>query len=237
MRNRGRDPLDDEWVAAFFAAHGRLPDDGDRQDYLFSLIFPGRGPAGSWSDEDWGAYWASKRALWAGEAPWPAGDMPLGYDRFVYHLWRLAGHYGTDRASAAKFSRAAGLMWGGIAFEGTVFMALFRAGAGEHLPQLQEGPAGWRPEHVDDDNPAHHWVAAFVAGFAYGALLGAAANSIRDLAQMVTGLGGTLADIRLGNAAARHGALLRRASGASSGPGEPYVALLATMESELRDAG
>jgi hypothetical protein len=197
-------------------------------------MFPGRGPAGAWLEDDWQEYRANKRAFWAGEAPWPVGDIPLGYDRFAQHLRCLAGHYGSDRASAEKFTRAAGLMWGGIAYQGTAFRALFRAGVGEHLPQLQEGPAGWRPQHVDDDNPAHHWVAAFVAGFAYGAFLGAAANSIRDLAQMVTGLGGTMADIRLGNVAARHGGFLRRASKKVPGQGDPYVALLATMDGDLR---
>jgi hypothetical protein len=156
----------------------------------------------------------------------------LGYGRFALHLRGLAEHYSRDEDSVAKFSRAAGLIWGGIAYQGTTFRALFRAAVGEHLPQLQEGPDGWRPEYVDDENPAHHWVAAFVAGFGYGALFGAAANSLRDLAQMVTGLGGTLADIRLGNVAARHGSLLRQAT-REPDAGEPYALLLTAMDQDL----
>jgi hypothetical protein len=200
-------------------------------------MFPGRGIQGAWTRDDWQVYRANKRALWSGKEAWAMGDMPFGYGRFACHLRILASHYSGDRVSATKFCRAAGLIWGGIADQGSAFRALYWAGVGEHLPQLQEGPAGWRSEHVDDDNPAHHWVAAFVAGFVYGALLGAAANSVRDLAQMATGLGGTIADIRLGNVAARHGALLKRLSGKRSGPIEPYVALLAAMERDLLPGG
>ena len=113
-------------------------------------------------------------------------------------------------------------------------MALFRAGVGDHLLQLAEGPAGWRPEHVDDDNPAHHWVAAFVAGYAYGSLFGALTNTVRDLAQLVTGQGGTMADIRLGNVAARHGSMLRRAARGASESRDIYAELLARMAHDLR---
>jgi len=232
--NPGRDPLDDQWVAAFSAAHGRPPGDVDRQDRLFSLVFAGQGPAGAWTDEDWAVYQAGRQQLWSGERLWPASDFELGYDRFALHLGRLAGHYGDDVISTTRFNRAAGLMWGGIDYQGMALKALFRAGVGQHLPQLQEGAAGWRPEYVDDDNPAHHWVAAFVAGFAYGALPGAAANSLRDLAQLVTGMGGTLADIRLGNVAARHGGLLRRAGRKQQGSDGPYIALLEAMGRDLR---
>jgi hypothetical protein len=214
-------------------AHGRAPEDADRQDQLFSLIFSGRGAQGVWTEADWGEYRANKKALWSGEVPWPAGDLAPGYNRFALHLKRLGDRYGNSRESATRFTRATGLIWGGIAYEGSAFVALFRAGAGDHLPQLEEGPAGWRPEHVDDTNPAHHWVAAFVAGFAYGALAGAVTNTVRDLTQLVAGMGGTMADIRLGNVAARHGAYLRRASRARSALEPPYRELLAIMDRDL----
>jgi hypothetical protein len=231
----GRDPLDEQWVVAFSVANGRPPGDADRQDRLFSVMFPGRGPAGAWTDEDWTTYWTVRRSLWSGEAPWPASDEGPGYLRFANHLRCLVTHYGNDEASATRFSRAAGLVWGGIIYQDAPWRALFKAGIGQHSAQLHEGQAGWRAEYVDDDNPAHHWVAAFVAGFSYGELLGALANSARDLAQMVTRLGGTMADIRLGNVAARHGGLLRQASEKQAGLGDPYEALLAAMEQELQD--
>jgi len=229
-----RDPLNEQWVANFAVVHGRASNDADRQDRLFSLMFPGRGAEGAWTDADWGEYHANRQAVWSRTAAWPAGDIAPGYDRFASHLRRLADHYGYGPAAARKFSRAAGLVWGGIAYEGPAFRALVRAGAGDHLTQLEEGPDGWRPEYVDDNNPAHHWVAAFVAGFAYGALVGAVTNSVRDLAQLLTGLGGTKADIRLGNLAASHGAFLRQVNQNGSGVEKPYADLLALMERDMR---
>jgi hypothetical protein len=237
LNSPGRDPLDEQWVAAFSATNGRLPSDVDRQDRLFSLMFPGEGADGQWGDEEWDTYRGNRAALWSGELAWPAGDMPHGYDRFDFHIRRLAGQYGPGRQAATGFTRAAGLIWGGIAYEGSAFVALFEAGVGRHLAQLQEGSSGWRPEHVDDNNPAHHWVAAFVAGFAYGAFFGALTNSVRDVAQFVTRQGGTLADIRLGNVAAGHGALLRRASRRVSGQDDAYYRVLDQMNQDLRWPG
>jgi hypothetical protein len=130
--------------------------------------------------------------------------------------------------------RASGLIWGGIAYEELAFTALLQASVGRHLPQLNEGADDWRVELVDDHNPAHHWVAAFVTGFCYGALFGAAANAVRDVAQIVTGLGGTPADIRLGTVAAKQGGFLRRAGRPGTGMADPYPALLEQMDQSLR---
>ena len=225
--------MNQDWENVFLSAHGRPPTDADRQDQLFSLIFLGSGQGGAWTDDDWACYIDRRSDLWDGSVDWPPEPLRAGYDRFHLHVERLSGCYGNGRDAATQFTRAAGLIWGGIAYEGSPFMALFRAGVGRHLPQLHEGPAGWRAEFIDDDNPAHHWVAAFVAGYYYGAFLGTLANSVRDLAQLVTGQGGTLADIRLGNVAAGQGAKVRRDSRGKSEGSSPYERLLEDLRHEL----
>jgi hypothetical protein len=226
--------LDRSWIEQFRKKYGRAPADSDRQDQLFSLLFTGSGVEGAWTEADWELYRSHREALWSGEQEWPADYKPQGYERFETHWRRLAGHYGSGPEAAKKFTRAAGLLWGGIAYEGPALSALFRASIGHHLQQLQEGAAGWHPDYVDDDNPSHHWVAAFVAGFYYGAVIGGLSNSIRDLAQLLTGQGGTLADIRLGNVAAAQGAYLRQEAMANAGDIRIYDRVLARMGAELR---
>jgi hypothetical protein len=149
-------------------------------------------------------------------------------------LKRLAAHYSTDRAGAAKFSRAVGLVWGGIAYESSTLLALISAAVGDHLPQLHEGAAHWKSEHVDDSNPAHHWAASFLAGFYYGELMGIVSNSAREIAQYIAGRGGTKGDIRLGNMAADQGNMLRDVAGGPFAEPSPYIALLDEMRRQLR---
>jgi len=219
-----------------------LPTDVDRQDRLFSLIFLGSGSEGAWIDEDWAFYIEHREGLWVGDIGWPAEKLAPDYDRFQTHLRRLAGYHGHDRDAGTRFTRAVGLVWSGIAYEGPAFQALARAAIGDHEVQLHEGPAGWKSKYVDDTNPAHHWAAAFFAGFMYGTIVGAASNSIRDVAQYVTGQGGTWSDILLGNVAAIHGNRLWHATRDLVGRGrpeepEPYARLIGDMRQELRMDG
>lgn len=236
----GRDPLGDGWAGVIRVTYGREPTDADRQDRLFSLLFLGSGPGGVWTDGDRAFYLNQKDALWKGVMSWPAEDLAADYDRFETHLQRLAGHYGNDLEDVTRFIRAVGLVWSGIAYEGPAFAALARASIGDHHLQLHEGPAGWKSKYVDDANPAHHWAGAFLAGFMYGAIAGAVSNSVRDIAQYVTGQGGTWGDILLGNVAASQGNRLWHATrGLSAHDGlpdefEPYAALIGEMGQELR---
>lgn len=234
----GSDPLNADWIGAFHVAHGRLPTDVDRQDRLFPLMFPGSGSKGAWIDEDWAFYLDYREGLWEGDVGWRAERLPPSYDRFQMHLERLASHYGRDHDAATRFTRAVGLVWSGIAYEAPAFQALARAAIGDHELQLHEGPAGWKPKYVDDSNPAHHWAGAFFAGFMYGTVIGAASNSIRDIAQYVTGQGGTWSDIVLGNVAAVQGNKLWHATRdlagrGRSGKADPYTRLLNEMRQEL----
>ena len=224
------DPLGAHWAEKFSEVRGRPPTDADRQDRLFSLIIYGSGPGNSWTGADWAIYAINRTALWQGQERWPVEDIAEGYDRFQTHLERLAGYYSNDRDGLANFSRAAGLIWGGIAYQGSTFRALARASVGRHHLQLHEGAAGWQPHYLDDLNPAHHWVAAFLTGFCYGTFIGATINTIRDIAQYVTGQGGARGDIYLGNIAAHHGHLL---SHDLAGEPDPYARLLSRMRQDL----
>ncbi|HSG16381.1 MAG TPA: hypothetical protein VLE70_08675 [Anaerolineae bacterium] len=243
MDSSGRDPLDDDWEGAFRTRHARLPTDVDRQDRLFSLIILGGGPEGAWTDEDWAFYLEKRESLWEGDIGWWAEKLAPNYDRFETHLERLASYYGNDRDAATRFTRAVGLVWSGIAYEAPAFQALARTAIGDHELQLHEGPAGWKAKYVDDANPAHHWAGAFFAGFMYGTIVGAASNSIRDIAQYVTGQGGTWSDILLGNVAASQGSKLWRATRGRpvqdgvGGESEPYATLIDEMRQELAIAG
>lgn len=224
------DPLGVNWVNRFVETEGKYPEEADRQDRLFALMFIGAGPGGLWTTADQEFYLSNKESLWAGDQRWPIEDIPPGYDRFHTHLAKLAIYYHPGQDDKAKFARAAGLIWGGIAYQPPPFKALADASVGDHSLQLYEGADGWQSRYVDDANPAHHWVAAFLTGFIYGATIGAAANAIRDIAQYITGQGGTMADIELGNLAAEHGAYL---AGGDERDEMIYEKLLARMRQDM----
>ena len=224
------DPLGPNWIARFTKTNSTSPTDVDRQDYLFSLIFYGSGPDGSWTDSNWRSYRDQRQAFWSGELMWPGENAAPGYDRFAIHLERLSTYYGHTKEERSNFSRAVGLIWGGIVYQGSVFKALAEASVGDHLLQLHEGASGWKVRFVDDANPAHHWVAGFVAGFHYGIVVGVTVNSIRDIAQFITAQGGTLADIELGNIAAFHGSSLAQDSSDNS---QVYNRLFQRMRHDL----
>jgi hypothetical protein len=72
----------------------------------------------------------------------------------------------------------------------------------------------------------------------YGTIAGVASNSIRDIAQYVTGLGGTWSDVLLGNVAAVQGNRLWHATRGlldqrPANEQDPFAALLAEMRQEL----
>ncbi len=236
-QSRGWDPLNDAWVNKFIEVNDKTPADANRQDRLFSLLFSGSGSNGSWTGEDWSQYLGKKNALWPGKEAWGDNQIGPNFDRFMVHLQRLADQYGNEPQKASVFSRAVGLIWGGIAYDTSVFMALTRAAVGDHLYQLHEGTDGWIARYVDDTNPAHHWAAAFLTGFCFGATIGIIASTTRDLAQYLTGLGGTREDISLGIIGARHGGLFRRSSKDGSKTKDPYMELFNQMRHDLSDNG
>ena len=234
-QSNGWDPLNETWVNDFIEANGKTPTDANRQDLLFSLLFLGSGRNRSWTGDDWSQYLGTKNALWLGKEAWQTEKSEPNFDRFMEHLQRLAGQYGNEFDQASKFSRAVGLIWGGIAYDTPAAMALVRAAVGDHLYQLHEGTEGWIAKYVDDTNPAHHWAAAFLSGFCFGSTIGIIISTTRDIAQYLTGLGGTREDISLGIIAARHGGLFRRSSKHVSKSKDPYSELFRQMRQDLRE--
>jgi len=69
-----------------------------------------------------------------------------------------------------------------------------------------------------------------LAGFCYGEFIGAAINTIRDIAQYITGQGGTKGDIILGNVAAKHGNML---SHDFAGRSSTYAGLISRMRQDM----
>lgn len=234
-QNTRWDPLGESWIGAFTQKNGKTPTDADRQDRLFSLLFMGKGDDGSWTSDDWTQYKRQKNLLWSGKEAWKAENTISNFDRFIVHLRRLADQYGNRPERASRFSRAVGLIWGGIAYDTWVAIALTRAAVGDHLFQLHEGTEGWITKYVDDANPAHHWAAAFLTGFYFGTVVGIVASTTRDVAQYLTGLGGTKEDISLGILGARHGGWFRRKTGNVSETGKPYLRLFSRMQRDLGD--
>ena len=59
----GRFPFGPDWEREFETSHGRPPNAGDRVDRLISLMHPGHGPGGAWTDQDWSDYSNNKREV------------------------------------------------------------------------------------------------------------------------------------------------------------------------------
>jgi RHS repeat-associated protein len=178
----GHDPLDEAWEQAFYEAHGRMPNDNDRRDRLFSLLFPGHGSGGAWTDADWEEYSLHKDEYWRGRREWD-GEMAPGIDRFVAHLNKLAAHYNPGEEDA--FVQATGYIWGGFPLIDPLMSSLVM---NEHtdfihrhvFPPLFEGTENWKSELVEGRNPAHHYIGLFYTGFFLGPEIGYATNHIRD---------------------------------------------------------
>ncbi|GIV70763.1 RHS repeat-associated core domain-containing protein [Caldilinea sp.] len=201
----GFDPIDAAWEEEFYRVHRRAPNDQDRRDRFFSILFPGSGPNGSWTDEDWAWYHAHREGLWKGSAPWP-GAPAAGLDRFVAHLERLASYYapGEERL----YAQAIGFIWGGVplghAIPAAWQMATNPGAAWAQYEPLFEGTANWEPALVDDVNPSHHYAGLFYMGYFFGPTIGYISNWLRD---------GSLSnrnvpDLNLGYVAVSHGAML-----------------------------
>ena len=210
----GYDPFDQNREQEFFEVHNREPMDKDRYDRLFSIIFPGSGPNGSWTYSDWKRYHdhPDPKDYWDGRIGWP-GARPPGLERFAVHVERLASNYTPDEA--LEFTKAFGFIFGGIPLSDNPYEALIAMGinpraAWTEFPALYEGYAEWDLQYVDlhqnDFNPSHHYAGLFSAGFLLGFRAGYWVNSARDGHRSEY----NAEDIRLGNYAALHGSLVSR---------------------------
>jgi RHS repeat-associated protein len=198
----GFDPLDAAWEQAFQDAHGRPPTDEDRRDRLFSLLFPGSGPGGTWTEDDWIFYSMNRKELWEGSRDWP-GWVWTGIDSFVLHLGLLAQHY--NPGEEAQFVKAVANIWGGVPFGNAYSSAWAVRGGPAISPILLEGPDNWAPEFLESpsDDPAHHWAGFLYAGYFFGSGSGNLMNFARD------GLNGfNEPDLLLGYVASNMGSFL-----------------------------
>jgi RHS repeat-associated protein len=176
----GHDPIDAAWEQAFYAAHGRAPNDDDRRDRLFSLLFSGSGPNGSWTDDDWAYYSAYRQELWNGQRDW-LGAALAGLDRFTAHLDTLASYYKPGEED--QFVKAIGFIWGGIPLGDPLSSSaqmLTPGTAWANYPPLYEGVTNWSPGLVDDENPSHHYAGLVYFGYFFGAYHGETINWLRD---------------------------------------------------------
>ena len=201
----GFDPIDAAWEAAFQAEHGCAPTDQDRRDRLFSILFPGSGANGDWTDADWAKYDALRDSFWSGAKLWQGAAAP-GLDRFVGHLTRLAGYYSAGEENL--YAQAVGFIWGGVplghAIPAAWQMATNPGAAWTQFTPLFEGTGNWDPRLVDDENPSHHYAGLFYMGFFFGPAIGHASNWLRD-----GPLSGTVVeDLNLGYLAVNQGAML-----------------------------
>jgi RHS repeat-associated protein len=173
----GYDPLDAAWEEEFRRANGRDPTDRDKRDRLFSLLFPGSDPGGSWTEEDWKRYAAADiydkitgdylgNEFWK-RIPWDPADSP-SVQRFAKHVGRLAAWY--SEGEEDLFVRAFAFVFAGIPYSGSSHLAAASVAGGPKVWQpLEEGEAGWEALWVEPgDNPAHHYADLLFAGYHYG---------------------------------------------------------------------
>ena len=206
----GYDPLDSKWEEEFHKVHDREPTDQDRRDRLFSLIYPGSGPNGTWKEQDWIKYSKNRQAYWSGEDEkgadvlWP-GAMKAGLERFGVHTQRLASYYTPEETD--QFVMAFAFLYAGWPYDddwGKTNRYMFFNAKKEIKNQLYEGTLGWNREYVDDENPSHHYAAFLYEGYfmGLGGYPAVGINLLRDASNPP--------DRRLGNTAAWDGAELRR---------------------------
>jgi len=211
----GHDPLDADWESAFYAAHGRHPTDLDRQDRLFSLLFPGSGPNGTWSASDWARYGANPGAFIGNPDTWGQGGTVRGLRGFANLTSKLSNLYRFDETTL--FVRAFALLFGGVAYDTDVLSAALGSLGGPQIhQQLNMGAAGFNPELREgvEDNPAHHYAGLFFAGYFFGENIGKWVGELRERLDIrafrpVPQHAVTIQDIKLGNIAVEHGVRLR----------------------------
>ncbi|MGH2537514.1 MAG: RHS repeat-associated core domain-containing protein, partial [Candidatus Promineifilaceae bacterium] len=216
----GHDPLDEQWRAAFQAAHNRSPEWYDRLIRLFSLAFP--------DEWDWSAFYSPDGALrGTDQLRTILGNAPGGrnWDSMPALLERLAGWYESDETEA--FVRDIGTLFAGLSdrFQSSTNFAVTGCETGLTCDNVVAPPShawaylqvGQMPEKLtgtsDPDANVHHWAWALVLGYQEGS--GAIAiNSYREFQQA----GGPIqafrnvnsrADIWLGNRGALLGNDLR----------------------------
>jgi RHS repeat-associated protein len=222
----GFDPLDAEWEQNFYNEHGYRPTDDDRRDWLFSLLFPGSGPNGTWTAGDWELYgsgWTEypdpdtgelirynrffkqHREASGKEWVWP-NARPAGLHRFLKHLQHFASLY--EPWEQEKFVRAFGMLWAGIPYDMPWPAASIEVTqGGQWADSLYEGNEGWISwmSEPGRDDPVHHYAGLFYLGYFAGTPAATVVNIGREVNQWPP----IWPDVHLGNVAAIHASVVR----------------------------
>ncbi len=195
----GYDPLGPEWEEEFLIAHGTVPNDMDRLYRLYSLIFPGSGPNGSWLLEDW--LNLNDNLIYDNQQP----DR-RGVEDFARHVEILASYYEPNEMN--QFIRAFALLWGGVPYDMTPSEAMWAVRDGPVYVQLGYGNEGFSPDLVDlDHSVVHHYAPFVMMGYYCTASVAMLVNTYREREQKNYGQV-NYADIALGNLGAMHGDIL-----------------------------
>jgi len=224
----GYDPLNAAWESDFRSVHGRMPTGRDRYLRLLSLILPGSGAQGAWTDTDWEAATYAYEGAMASpsrELSLLTNGMPKdALATFAGHLQTLANYY--ESGEHLLYVSAVAFLWAGMPYNPTIFvLSAMDVGVRNtwrkipplqqrrsvHLtpyPMLMEGSTGWDPVFVDDSNPSHHY-AAFVYMGVMSFSLAKQLNFWRDA--------DNTPDILVGDIAAAHGSRIYSQQGAFKG--------------------
>ena len=166
----GNDPLDAAWEDAFREEHdGRSPDDTERQQRLYSLLYAGPvSGAAAWSNDDWAAM--SLPTAWKDAFESTAGRQTL--DDLANAVERLAAWY--EDGETPQFVSALALLYAGVAYQPGDGVAILRHGFGGAVTNryLSHGMQGFSPNfyrltrHGPPEENTHHY-----AGTPIGRLL------------------------------------------------------------------
>ncbi len=203
----GHDPLDTAWQEEFFKNHGRAPGQDDIRGRLFSLVLPGSGANGAWTSEDWNLFAGNFEAFFNGGQEWPLADTKLspGLERFATRVDKLSSYYAGGEED--NFVRATGTLFGGLDYRDPLLVSLIElidAIAGTtNLPHLADGTDGWAQRFLEPhDDPGHHFIGLFYAGYFHGPYTGHVGNIARDW--------GNLPDLSLGIVGVNQGVRFRQ---------------------------
>ena len=202
----GYDPLDQEWRDAFREKYGRMQ---RRKDELIRLFVI----AGLGDESDF----YNKRGVFLGGINMneifkkPPADRNWG--RMPEVLERLAQHYERDESRA--FVRDVAALFAGLRTrsEASSIRALKDEQVRLNVYLAADDTLDDRLLDNDGDRNVHHWAAFLLAGHVFGSGTAGIANTGREvvIAQIRDGgaLNTNMADVRLGNAAALMGDVLR----------------------------
>ncbi|CAG1007425.1 partial tRNA(Glu)-specific nuclease WapA, partial [Anaerolineales bacterium] len=203
----GHDPLDEEWINAFRAAHHREPSTYDRLIRLFSIAFPDE-----WNDNGWQKFYNPDGSLRPDDVIHDVlvnGPANRDWSKMPDALAALAGYYKPDESE--KYVRDIGSLFGGLPdrFDEP---SIAKATTERPLPRhhwaylSRSGIPAWFSN--DADGNVHHWAWALVLGYhqkqwAFVLNTGREANQAAgengyDLTKAYSDAGGR-ADIWLGN--------------------------------------